>query len=139
MELAARNPELVARLVLIGPTLDREARNLGSTLPRFVMGGVHERTSMGLLLLKDYSRMGLRLLDELRAMFTNPIEASLPRVTAPVIFVRGEHDRIVPQRWMEELAALTPKSNVLVVPGAAHAAHYSHADALVRQIGPFLV
>lgn len=31
VELAAHNPELVDRLVLIGPTIDREARNL----PRF--------------------------------------------------------------------------------------------------------
>lgn len=138
VELAARYPELVDRLVLIGPTIDREARSLRRTLPRFIMGGLHEKKSMTPLLVKDYSRMGLRLLDELRAMFAHRIEATLPRVAAPVSFVRGEHDRIAPQRWVEELAALPRTSDVLVVPGAAHAPHYSHADALLRQIGAFL-
>ena len=137
VELAARNPELVDRLVLIGPTIDREARSLRRTLPRFVMGGVHEKKSISLLLVKDYARMGLRVLDELRAMFAHRIEKSLPRVAAPVLFVRGEHDRVVPRRWLEELAALAPKRIVLEVPGAAHAVHYSHPDALVREIGAF--
>ena len=143
VELAARNPGLVERLVLIGPTLDREARSLRRTLPRFVAGGLRERPSRGLfslgvLIARDYLRMGTRLVDELRAMFAHAIEVSLPRVTAPVLFVRGEQDRVVPQRWIEELAALAPGSTIVVVPGAAHAVHYSHPGALARAIGAFL-
>ena len=143
VELAARDTGLVDRLVLIGPTLDREARSLRRTLPRFVAGALRERPSrglfsLGLLIVKDYARMGPRLLDELRAMFAHAIEASLPRVTAPVLFMRGEGDRVVPQRWVEELAALAPASTVVVVPGAAHAVHYSHPDAVAREIEAFL-
>lgn len=143
VELAARSPGLVDRLVLIGPTLDREARTLRRTLPRFVAGALRERPSrglfsLGLLIVKDYARMGPRLLDELRAMFAHAIEASLPHVTAPVLFARGEKDRVVPQRWVEELAALAPGSTVVVVPRAAHAAHYSHPDAVAREISTFL-
>ena len=143
VELAARNPGLVDRLVLIGPTLDREARSLRRTLPRFVSGGLRERPSrglfsLGLLIVKDYARMGPRLLAELRAMFAHAIEAALPRVAAPVLLLRGEQDRVVPQRWVEELAALVPESTVVVVPGAAHAVHYSHSDAVAREIEAFL-
>ena len=143
VELAARSPGLVDRLVLIGPTLDREARSLRRTLPRFVAGALRERPSrglfsLGLLIVKDYARMGPRLLDELRAMFAYAIEGSLPRVTAPVLFLRGEKDRVVPQRWLEELAALAPGSSAVVVPGAAHAVHYSHPDAVARAIEGFL-
>lgn len=143
VELAAGNAGLVDRLVLIGPTLDREARTLRRTLPRFVRGGLRERPSagffsLGLLLVKDYLRMGLRLFAELRAMFAHRIEESLPRVTAPVMFVRGEHDSVVPQRWVEELAALVPRSRIVVVAGAAHAVHYSHPDEVVPGIAAFL-
>ena len=143
VELAACNPGLVDRLVLVGPTLDREARSLRRALPRFVAGGLREPPSrgvlsLGLLIVKDYARMGPRLLDELRAMFAHAIEAALPRVAAPVLFVRGEQDRVVPQRWVEELAALAPGSPVVVVPGAAHAVHYSHPGAVAREIGAFL-
>lgn len=137
-ELAAGSPELIDRLVLIGPTMDSQARNLRRTLPRFVLGGLHERKSMTLLLVKDYARMGPRLFHELRAMFGHAIEEILPQVAAPIVFVRGEHDRVVPQRWVDELAALTPQSRVIVMPGAAHAAHYSHADELAVHIGNFL-
>ena len=143
VELAARSPGLVERLVLVGPTLDREARSLRRTLPRFVAGALRERPSrglfsLGLLVARDYLRMGPRLLRELRAMFAHAIEAALPRVTAPVLFARGEQDRVVPQRWVGELAALAPASRVVVVRGAAHAVHYSHPDALAREIEAFL-
>jgi 2-hydroxy-6-oxonona-2,4-dienedioate hydrolase len=143
VELAARNPGLVDRLVLIGPTLDREARSLRRTLPRFAAGALRERPSrglfsLGLLIVKDYARMAPRLPDELRAMFGHAIEASLPLATAPVLLVRGEQDRVVPQRWIEELAALAPECTVVVVPGAAHAVHYSHPDAVARKIEAFL-
>ena len=143
VELAARHPGLVDRLVLIGPTLDREARSLRRSLPRFVAGGLREPPSrglfsLGLFIVKDYARMGPRLLHELRAMFAHAIEAALPRVAAPVLFLRGEQDRVVPQRWVEELAALPAASTVVVVPGAAHAVHYSHPDAVAREIGAFL-
>ena len=136
--LAARHPDVVDRLVLIGPTMDRESRSVARALPRFAAGSIHERPSMSLLVAKDYTRMNVRLLAELRAMFAHRIEESLPRVAAPLLIVRGEHDRIVPQRWVDELASLSPRSESHVVPGGGHAVHYSHPDAIEVMVRPFL-
>lgn len=138
VELAVRYPDVVDRLVLIGPTLDREARALPRLLPRFAAGGLHEKASMMPLLVRDYLRMRSRLMEELRFMLQDRIEDKLPRVAVPVLLMRGEHDHIAPQRWVDELAAHTPDARVVVVPGGGHAVHYGAPDRVVRSMLPFL-
>jgi pimeloyl-ACP methyl ester carboxylesterase len=138
VELAIRYPDVVDRLVLIGPTLDREARTLPRVLPRFIAGGLHEKMSMTPLLVRDYLRMRGRIRDELRFMLRDRIEEKLPRVIAPVLFIRGEHDHIAPQRWVDELAAHTLDSRVVVIPGGGHAVNYSAAEEVVKSALPFL-
>jgi 2-hydroxy-6-oxonona-2,4-dienedioate hydrolase len=137
-ELAAGDPKLVSRTVLIGPTLDREARSFLRVLPRFMAGGRHERFSMTALLVRDYSRMHRRLIAEFRAMLAHKIEDVLPRVPAPVLFIRGEHDAIAPQRWVEELVSVTPVSRMATVKGGGHAVHYGRADETLKAVVPFL-
>jgi 2-hydroxy-6-oxonona-2,4-dienedioate hydrolase len=138
VELAVRRPGLVDRLVLVGPTMDRDARSVSGALPRFLAGGVHEPARMSLLIAKDYARMGARLLPELRAMFAYTIESRLPRLGTPVLLVRGEHDRVASARWIEELAHATPGADALCVRGAAHAVHFTNPDEIVERIRPFL-
>lgn len=137
-ELAARHPELVSRAVLIGPTLDREARSFLRVLPRFMAGGAHERLSMTPLLVRDYLRMCTRLAAEFRAMVAHRIEDVLPQVAAPVLFVRGEHDAISPQTWIETLISVTPTSRMAVITDGGHAVHYGRSDDTLRAIVPFL-
>ncbi len=137
-ELAADDPKLVLRTVLIGPTLDREARNFRRVLPRFLAGGRHERLSMTTFLVRDYMRMHARLIGEYRAMMAHRIEDVLPRVASPVLLIRGEHDAISPQRWVEELVSVTPASRMATVRHGGHAVHYSHADDTLQAVVPFL-
>ncbi|HEY8521600.1 MAG TPA: alpha/beta hydrolase [Gammaproteobacteria bacterium] len=138
VELAVRYPDVVDRLVLIGPTLDHEARAMPRLLLRFAAGALHERVSMTPLLVRDYLRMRGRLADELRFTMQDRIEDKLPRVAVPVLLMRGEHDHIAPQRWVDELAARTPDARVAVVPGGGHAVHYSAPDRVVSSVLPFL-
>lgn len=137
-ELAARYSDVVERLVLIGATLDEEARTLRRVLPRFIAGAGCERWSMAPLLLRDYLRMGWRLIDEFGALTAYPIESALPRITVPVLFVRGEHDAIAPQHWIEKLARRTPNASAAVVPGGGHAVQYTLADETAAVVAPFL-
>ncbi len=137
-ELALRHPALVDRLVLIGPTIDASARRLWKLVPRFLRGGLHERLTMTPLLLRDYARMGPRLLEELRFMLEDRIEEKLPRIEVPVILVRGEHDRVAAQPWLEHLAGRTRNARLVVIEGGAHAAQYGKADELIEAIAPFL-
>jgi 2-hydroxy-6-oxonona-2,4-dienedioate hydrolase len=138
VELAVRYPDVVDRLVLIGPTMDRAAKSVIPLLPRFLAGGAYERVSLNGLLVKDYLRMAGRIRHELHAMLAHRIEDKLPQVAAPVLFVRGEKDPIAPQRWVNELAHLTADSHVAVIPGWGHAVNYSAADELVALMIPFL-
>jgi 2-hydroxy-6-oxonona-2,4-dienedioate hydrolase len=138
VDLAVRHPERVDRLVLIGPTIDPRARSVLQHLPRFAMGGLYERQSLTQLLVVDYSRMGWRILPELRFMMDDRIEKKLPHVKAPTMLVRGENDTIVPPRWFEEAARLVRAEQVAVIPGRGHAVHYSAADELVAAVTGFL-
>jgi pimeloyl-ACP methyl ester carboxylesterase len=55
-----------------------------------------------------------------------------------VLFVRGEHDAIAPQRWVEELVFVTPIGRMATVRDGGHAAHYGRADDTLQAVVPFL-
>jgi 2-hydroxy-6-oxonona-2,4-dienedioate hydrolase len=138
-ELALRHPEHVDRLILVGPTVDREARSVRQHLPRLLLTALAERPSLLPIVVADYSRAGpRRLVQELAATLADRIEEKLPRIEAPAMVLRGERDRIVPQRWAEEVAGLLGEAELVVVSGAGHALNYSAASELMRLIRPFL-
>jgi 2-hydroxy-6-oxonona-2,4-dienedioate hydrolase len=138
-ELAVRHPERVDRLILVGPTADREARTVRQHLPRLLLTGLAERPSLIPILIADYLRARpRRLAGELEAMFADRMEEKLPRIEAPAMVLRGERDHVVPQRWAEEVARLLGEDKVFVVAGAGHALNYSAADELMRLIRTFL-
>jgi 2-hydroxy-6-oxonona-2,4-dienedioate hydrolase len=124
--------------VLTGPTMDPLARNIAWLFPRFVIGGLFERMSLSGLIIKDYLRMGLRLIPELQFMLSDRIEDKLPRVTAPAVLVRGARDTLVTQRWLEEIDRLVKAQKLMVIPGWGHAVNFSAAEQLVGAITPFV-
>lgn len=138
VDAAVRYSERVDRLVLVGPTADPAGRTLAEHARRLALGGPYERASLNGLLLKDYARMGLRLVPEVRFMLRDRIEEKLPLVAAAVMLVRGEKDSIAPQRWVDEAARLARAEQVAVIPGWGHAVHYSAAREFVEAVAPFL-
>jgi pimeloyl-ACP methyl ester carboxylesterase len=139
-ELSVRYPERVARLVLVGPAADAEARTVLQQVWRVLRAGPEERPSLIPLVIADYIRARpWRLVGELRAMLDDRIEEKLPRIAAPALVVRGERDHLSPQRWAEEVSSLLSADRVLVVDGAGHAPNYSEPDELTRLIRPFLL
>jgi 2-hydroxy-6-oxonona-2,4-dienedioate hydrolase len=138
IEMALRNPDRIRRLVLIGPTPDPDARNLAVQLGRLLLGVLYERTSLALHVLRDYLRMGTRLVPEFYAMLLYPIEERLPLVTVPTLLMRGEKDPVVPQRWLEEAAVLVGTERGIAIPRWGHAVQYSAARQVVATVEPFL-
>lgn len=139
-ELASRHPQRVDRIVLVGPTLAPELRKLGRLLPRFLWTGWWESKPLIPLVIRDFLRAGpRRLIAELRAVLTDPVEEKLPRITVPALVLRGAHDYIVPQGWAEEVARNLRTPGLLVVPGAGHALNYSAPDELLCRVRPFLL
>ena len=90
---------------------------------------------------RDYLRAGpSRILGTLRDALRDRIEDKLPSVRVPVTFLCGARDPVAPPAWGKQLAKLTGsraglgESRLVVVPGAAHAAPFSHPAAIAAEI-----
>ena len=139
VEAAVRHPEWVQRLVLIGPTVDPDARSLPRQYVRWQRCAPDEHLSVLALMARDVRDVGpARAVRLLRAMLADRVEERLPRVRCPVLVVRGDRDRVVPGPWAERVAALLPDARLAVLPGYAHMPHYSGPLALAPVIEPFL-
>lgn len=138
VETALRYPERIDRLVLIAPVPDPAARNALQQVGRLAIGGVFERPSLIPHVLKDYLRMGRRFLPEFRHMLAYPMEAKLPQVQVPAMLVRGEHDLIAPQVWLDQAATLLGAPPPVVIGYWGHAVQYSGADQVTAALRSFL-
>lgn len=138
LEAALRDPARVRGLVLVGPTYDPRPR-LAQSAARLLRDAVREQPSLLRGIVRDYLRMGPRRLAQTAlAMPRDPVLEKLPRIEAPTLVVRGERDGIVSQSWTERVASLLPRGRSTVVPGAAHAVHWSHARELRRLVLDFV-
>lgn len=139
VELAVTQPERVVALVLVGPTTDPSARSLLRQAWRLARDVVREPPSLLAVVALDYARTGpLRTTRWARRMLEHRIEERLPEVRVPTLVVRGARDPIVPRRWAEEVARLVPRGELVELPGAAHAAHFTHPEALRRLVNDLL-
>jgi 2-hydroxy-6-oxonona-2,4-dienedioate hydrolase len=139
VELAVRYPARVRRLVLVGPTMDPDARSAWRQLGRLMIDTPREAPSQPFIVAYDYALFGFR---RLRQTFSHAIadrvEDKLPRVSVPTLVIRGERDPIAPQRWIDEFTARLPLGRMAVVRGAAHTVNYMAADALADLVRSFL-
>lgn len=137
--VAAAHPARVERLVLIAPTVDPRARTARQQLWRLVRDAPRERRSLVALELRDLRRCGLRrALATMRIAVADAIETVLPRVSAPALVVRGEHDRLVPRGWAREVAHLLPRARAVEIAGGPHAVNYARPRLVSEVVRPFL-
>src|SRR6266850_438811 len=67
------------------------------------------------------------------------IEQRLPLIAQPTVVVRGENDGLVGQVWAETVAALLPRSRLVVVPSEPHAVHYTRPDLVAKILHTLVV
>ena len=138
-DLAVRHPERLERAVLVGPTIDPEARGIFIQIFRLLLDILREPTGIFWIGLTDYFRAGfVRMLRTLRLALLDPIAEKLPLIRIPVLIIRGGRDPIVPQPWVEQAARLIPQGRWLTLPAAAHAVNFNAPDALVEEVLKFL-
>ncbi|MDQ0894226.1 alpha/beta hydrolase [Agromyces ramosus] len=134
-ETAARHPELVDRLVLIGPTVNPRERTIMQQSLRFLQDVAVINPKVAAVGLAQYSEAGPKwFVANLRPMIEHRLERVLPQIAADTLVIRGEHDRIVPRYWAEEIAALVPKGRYVEVPGHGH----DTMLAGVREVGELI-
>jgi 2-hydroxy-6-oxonona-2,4-dienedioate hydrolase len=133
-DVAARYPDRVSLMVLLGPTVDPEVRSLWRIVGRWLLDVPLEPYRLGLLIARDLLDMGLRrLIENIRVMLADHIEQKLPAIGVPTLVVRGQRDPTVTARWAAGAARLSASGRMVEIPGAPHAINYN-ADAAVAAL-----
>jgi 2-hydroxy-6-oxonona-2,4-dienedioate hydrolase len=139
VDLVARHPARSVGAVLVAPTVDPRARSALRQAGRLLADGVREPRELLAIVIPDYAAFGLRrFIVTGRSALADPIERKLPNIAVQTLVVRGEHDPVVPQQWAEEAADLLQRGRLVVIPGQAHACHFTAPRAvaeLVRGLG----
>jgi 2-hydroxy-6-oxonona-2,4-dienedioate hydrolase len=139
VDFALRHPQRLVAAVLVGPTIDPEARNVSTQVFRLLVDILREPLGLYWMGLTDYLRAGIgRVLRTLRHALADPVLEKLPLIRVPVLIVRGGRDPIVPQRWVEQAAQLIPDARLVTLRDAAHAVNFNSPEALTREILSFL-
>lgn len=63
----------------------------------------------------------------------------LPAIQTPMLLVQGNEDRIVPQRYFEELQKGLPQAQGAILPMIGHQPHYTHPEALAQLMSNFFI
>jgi pimeloyl-ACP methyl ester carboxylesterase len=138
-KLAVECPARVDRMALIGPTVDPEQRRARHQLLSGLRDAAREPLSLIGVAARDDVAVGARaLLATFRSALADRIEDRLPLVEQPTIVVRGEADRFVSAGWAEQVTRLLPRSQLVVLAGQPHAAHYTRPELVARLVSQFL-
>lgn len=133
VDLEARAPGRLRRLVLVAPTADRRARSLPQQAARLALDALREPAALTPLQLFDYAlHVGKSGVGGFAELLRDRIEEKLPHVAAPTLVVRGSRDPIVPHAWAREVADALPHGRLVEVEGAPHALNYTAPDELTR-------
>lgn len=139
VDLAVHSPELLGPVVLVGPTVDRQARSLGQQWSRLVANQRWEPPTLGTVLVRGWLACGPRRYAETLAhVLADPVERKLHHVQVPAVVVRGGRDPIVPRAWAREVVQGLPYGRLAEVPGAGHTLNWSAPQELARLVRPLL-
>ncbi|QJY44575.1 alpha/beta fold hydrolase [Pseudonocardia broussonetiae] len=133
-EAARRAPGRVAGLVLVGPTGD--PRLVPPVLVhRWLRTAVHEHLWELPVLVPDWLRNGpVTMARGFAATRRQRLSDVLAGVEAPVLVVRGRHDRIAPADWVAALAAAAPRGTAASLAGGAHMVPLTRPASLAARI-----
>ena len=79
-----------------------------------------------------------RVLRTFRLGLLDHLEDKLPRVKAPTLVVRGQHDPICREAWAEEVARRLPDGRLVVIPGVARTLVYTAPEQLATVTRQFM-
>lgn len=129
VEVAARHPEVVERVVLIAPTVDRRERTAALQVLRLAQDLAVESPRVIVMGAREYLRAGPHLRAKFRAMLIHRPETTYPRVLAPTLVLRGENDYVCSPAWCRFVTASLHDGRLAEVPGHGH-------ETMIRDAAP---
>lgn len=137
-EVAARHPSLVSGVVLAGPTVDKASRNIAAQASYLFRDLLRERPVVLWRGAREYLRGGPHLLRKMRATIVHEPEDAFARIEAPVLVLRGEHDRLAPVSWCQQILDAIPGAVLETVPDHGHGTLISDSEPAARLIERFV-
>ena len=138
LEIAARHPQSVASLVLIGPTVDPSARTAPRQVGRLLRDIAVESPRVIALGAREYVRAGPHLRAKFRAMLVHRPEDVLPRIEAPTLVLRGADDVVSSREWCRRIVDGLPRARFAEIPHRGHETMIRDAAPAARRIREFL-
>jgi pimeloyl-ACP methyl ester carboxylesterase len=140
VDLAARHPAIVDRLVLVGPTFDPDARTPARLALRWARNAPRSSPRLAPSIVHDFIDAGpWRSVRTLRRALEDPVEDKLSQIEARTLVVRPERDHLVPAAWTKRVAKLIPDSELVVLLKAGHSIGPRTAARLTALLVPFLI
>ncbi len=138
LALARRHPARAGSIVLVGPTTGTQRVPYWRYAAGLVLDSVQETLRYNIKLLKMEAQMGLRryLGTVVKMRLDTPLEHAA-EVKSPVLVLRGERDKIVPQDMAKQLAEQLPDGRFVLVMDAAHALQFYKCTDFVNLAVPF--
>ncbi len=121
VELGRQRPDLVSRVVVIGPVSDVAHRSATAQGRALAMDTLLEPPGTNWIVTTDYIRCGVPwYVAQLRPMLSYPIEERVRDLTMPLLIVRGERDPIASTRWCRLVRGNAPVASLVHIPRAPH-------------------
>lgn len=137
-ELAVRHPDLVARTVLIAPTVNPRERTGWVQALRLLQDLANDPPIVALVGAHMYAQAGPRwFLRKLASMLDHDIRPLLPRIAQPSLVVVGEEDRVSPPAWAAQVRAMLPRGELRIARGKGHEAMVTGAEPVARMVQEF--
>lgn len=138
--LAAEQPEVAERIVLMAPVMEPERRSFWRATAHLLRDALREPPDVFAIAVTDYFlRCGpAYLLRQSRHLLGDRPEERMPRLTADVLVVCGDRDVIVSEDWGRRLAGLSETLRYLTVHGP-HVVMHTDPVRIARHLVRFAV
>ena len=136
---ARRSADITGRIVLIGPTVDPQARSAAAQIGRWLACGITPDIKQLPIVMRDVRDAGVRRVRAtFKAVLADAIEDALPHLDNPTLVIRGANDRLVPRAWARQVQQLLPSADLVEIAGAGHVAHLTHPQQVAAAISGWL-
>jgi pimeloyl-ACP methyl ester carboxylesterase len=138
VELAHIDASCIVAVAMLGPTMDQTVASRSSHVAGLLKDQFREPPMLVPLQAFDYLHNGpIRTIRTFIHATRHDMLKRARQLRVPCLILRGEHDEIVSQKWVEKLAKGIPRAVLRELPGAGHALNYNSAETVAPLIEGF--